>query len=120
MTVVCEVDTIEEVIKKNLETINDYIDYYQQDLPEDEYSREIPDKELSSEQLDIVNEIYSELPNKCREFKRGDIGAEQLQEYASNLLYAKYNPDILYEVLSREVYDFLMLLDEFTFFLKKE
>lgn len=103
----------EEYIK----IINEYIKYFSGNVPIDKYKRKQL-KEKNNE--DIIKEIYKELPKKCRDYIQGNINASMIKEYASNLLYKKYNPNILRDILSDEVYDFLMLLDEFLFFRGEE
>lgn len=103
----------EEYIK----IINEYIKYFSGNVPIDKYRRKQLEKNDNEE---IIKEIYKELPKKCKEYINGDINASMIKEYASNLLYKKYNPNILRDTLSDEVYDFLMLLDEFLFFREEE
>lgn len=99
--------------KEYIKIIEEYINYFSGNIPIEEY-KNVGDKENSNGE--IVKEIYKELPDKCNKYINGDINAKEIKEYASILLYSKYNPDILRNALSDRVFDFLMLLDEFLFF----
>jgi hypothetical protein len=99
--------------KKYLKTIQEYIEYFAQDRAIEEYFRKIPEDKLTSNEKQIIQSIYSKLPLLCRRYKNQKIKAEKLQDYASTLLYKKYNPNVLYRILDRNLYDFLMLLDEY-------
>ena len=99
--------------KEYIKIIEEYINYFSGNIPIEEY-KNIGNKEEKNEE--IVNEIFKELPIKCKEYIKGDIDVKEINEYASILLYSKYNPDILRNALSDRVFDFLMLLDEFLFF----
>ncbi|MHC1716736.1 MAG: hypothetical protein AB9915_02545 [Candidatus Dojkabacteria bacterium] len=103
--------------KQYLKTIEEYIDYYSKDVSFNEYSRVIPEREMSEKEISIVKEIHEKLPILCKEYlNNNNNDSQQLVEYARELLFKKYNPNILGEILSNGVYDFLMLLDEFPFF----
>jgi len=99
--------------REYIKIIEEYINYFSGDIPIEEY-KNIGEKEDRNEE--IVKEIYKELPQKCKKYIEGEIDVKEINEYASILLYSKYNPDILRNALSDRVFDFLMLLDEFLFF----
>lgn len=103
--------------KEYIKIIEEYINYFSGNIPIEEY-RNVGNKENKNEE--IVNEIFKELPLKCKEYIKGDIDAKEIKEFASMLLYNKYNPDILKDTLSDRVFDFLMLLDEFLFFKERK
>lgn len=103
--------------KEYLKIIEDYINYFAEDVPIEEFRR-IPSDTNNNE--DIVLEIHKGLIDKCKKYLKKEINAKELKEFAANLLFKKYNPNILRETLSDRVYDFLMLLDEFLFFQKKD
>lgn len=106
--------------EKYLEKINKCIRYYCQDLSFDEFKSEVPGRDLSEKEINIVRGIYQDLSKLCKEYVDKKITPKELENYASNVLYKEYNPNLLYLILSRDVYDFLIMLDEFTFFLEKE
>jgi hypothetical protein len=99
--------------KEYIKIIEEYINYFSGNIPIEEY-KNIGDKEKKNEEIDM--EIYKELQDKCKKSIKGNIDPKEINEYASMLLYSKYNPDILRNALSDRVFDFLTLLDEFLFF----
>lgn len=106
--------------EKYLEKINKYIRYYCQDLSFDEFKREVPGRDLSEREINIVRGIYEDLSKLCKKYVDKKITPKELESYASNMLYKEYNPNLLYLILSRDVYDFLIMLDEFTFYSEED
>lgn len=103
--------------KQYIKIIEDYINYFAQDIPIEEFRRMASEKNNNE---NIVIEIHKDLVNKCKKYLKKEIGPKELKDYAANMLFKKYNPNILRDTLSDRVYDFLLLLDEFLFFREEE
>lgn len=96
--------------------IEGYIERYSTEIKENDLTRIIPDEELTKEEKEIAKEIGKIITTTCQEYKKGNIGVEEITTITGNILYSKYRPHSLYRMLNRQLYDFLEKTSEFDFY----
>ena len=102
-----------------VEEIENYIKIYSEPIKDENLTRIIPDKKLTKEEKTIAKEIGKAITKLCKKYKNGHMGATEITTLTGDILYSQYNPNNLYKILNRSIYDFLEKASEFDFYLEK-
>lgn len=97
--------------QKHIKEIEDSIRKYAQELPIDSFTRN-PSKGDIKIAMDVKNILHS----VCKDWVNEIIDDSEISEWAGKLMYAKYSPHTLRAILNEDVFYFLMLLDDYSFY----
>jgi len=99
--------------------VEEYIEIYSKPIKRKDLVRVIPDEELTNEEIGSALDIGKTITKLCQEYKKGNIGIDEIARETGNLLYFRNKPNILYKILNREIYDFLEKASEYDFYIER-
>lgn len=102
--------------QRYIEEIEDSIRKYSKKLPLSIFARTTREREFSEKDFEIVSDVQNILQSICQDWVNRIIDDKEISEWAGKIMYEKYNPSILQALLNDDVFDFIMLLDDYYFY----
>ncbi len=103
-------------IQKHIKEIEKNIAMYSEKLPLTVFARMARKQKFSEKDFEIVRDVQNILQSVCQDWADGIIDDKEISEWAGKIMYEKYNPSILQAILNDDVFDFIMLLDDYYFY----
>ncbi len=103
-------------IQKHIKEIEGNIAMYSKQLPLTVFARTTRERKFNERDFEIVRDVQNILQSICQDWIDEIIDDKEISEWAGKIMYEKYNPSILQALLNDDVFDFIMLLDDYYFY----